>query len=125
MNVRGMKDGSIAGFGIWELPYAYVGVEQKDGRRDIVMCNNGNVVERIENFTGDKLWIRARVTDRSFKANLYYSLDGEHYRLIGNDLYMKNGLRWTGNRFALFNYSTTDKGVGGYVDFDWFRFVGK
>lgn len=125
MEVGGMKDGNVAGFGIWELPYAYVGIHQKNGKREIVMCNNGNIVERIGNFTGDRLWIRARATDRDFKANFYYSVDGENYRLIGNDLYMATGLPWTANRFALFNYSTTDAGVGGFVDFDWFRFIGK
>lgn len=125
MDVSGLKDGNIAGFGVWELPYAYVGVHQKNGGRTIVMCNNGDVIERIENFHGDKLWIRARVTDRDYKASFYYSLDGENYCLIGNDLYMKLGLHWTANRFSLFNYSTTQEGVGGYVDFDWFHFMGK
>lgn len=125
MDVRGMKDGNIAGFGIWEMPYAYVGIHQNKGKRSIVMCNHGQIIEEIENFTGERIWIRARATDRNFKANLYYSLDGESYHLIGNDLYMKNGLRWTGNRFALFNYSTTEEGIGGYVDFDWFHFIGK
>ncbi len=125
MDVRGMKDGNIAGFGIWEMPYAYVGIHQNNGKRSIVMCNHGRIIEEIKDFTGERIWIRARATDRNFKANLYYSLDGESYHLIGNDLYMKNGLRWTGNRFALFNYSTTEEGVGGYVDFDWFHFIGK
>jgi hypothetical protein len=31
------------------------------------------------------------------------------------------GLPWTANRFALFNYSTTEAGVGGGADFNGFR----
>ncbi|MEN7551037.1 glycoside hydrolase N-terminal domain-containing protein, partial [Rapidithrix thailandica] len=29
---------------------------------------------------------------------------------------------WTANRFALFNFSTTEDGVDGIADFDWFRY---
>ena len=125
MEVTGLKDGNVAGFGIFEKPYAYVAVVQENGKRQIVMCNNGEIVERIDSFTGDRLWIRARVTDRNFTARLFYSLDGINFRPIGNELKMGLGIRWTANRFALINYSTTEEGVGGYADFNWFRFINK
>ena len=32
------------------------------------------------------------------------------------------GLPWTANRFALFNFSKSDEGIGGTADFNWFRF---
>lgn len=34
------------------------------------------------------------------------------------------GLDWTANRFTLFHFSTTDGGVGGTADFNWFHFTG-
>lgn len=83
MDVTELKDGNVAGFGILEKPYAYVAVVQKDGKRQIVMCNNGNVLK------------------------------------------MGLGIRWTANRFALLNFSTTEEGVGGSADFNWFRFINK
>ena len=38
---------------------------------------------------------------------------------------MDLGYPWTANRFALLNYSETQKGVGGIADFNWFRFYNK
>jgi len=125
MEVTGLKDGNIAGFGIFEFPYAYVAIRQESGRRKIVMCNDGKDIETVEHFNGDKLWIRVRATDKDFKALFYYSLDGVNYKRIGNELQMGLGLPWTANRFALFNFNTTPQGNNGYADFNWFRFTNK
>ena len=125
MEVTGLKDGNIAGFGIFEFPYAYVAIRQESGRRKIVMCNDGKDIETVEHFNGDKLWIRVRATDKEFKALFYYSLDGVNYKRIGNELQMGLGLPWTANRFALFNFNTTPQGNNGYADFNWFRFTNK
>lgn len=124
MEVSGLEDGNVAGFGIFEFPYAYVWRAAGGGpERRIVMCNDGD--ERtVGLLEGDRLWVRVRVTDRDFRAMFYYSLDGREYHPAG-ELDMGLGLPWTANRFALFNFSTTDGGVGGYADFDWFRFTGK
>ena len=125
MEVTGMKDGNVAGFGIFEFPYAYVAVRKEYGVRTIIMCNDDREMEVVENFTGDHIWIRVRATDKDFSALFYYSLDGVHFKRIGNALQMGLGLPWTANRFALFNFSTTEPGVDGYVDFNWFRFTDK
>lgn len=125
MEVTGLKDGSIAGFGVFQFPYAYVAVQQEGNDRKIVMCNNGKIIETAADFKGDKLWIRARVMDKTFTARFYYSLDGMGFHPIGDELKMGLGLPWTANRFALFNFSTKESGVDGYADFNWFRFSGK
>ena len=125
MDVTGLKDGCVAGFGVFEFPYAYVAVKQENGVRKIIMQNDSTVVTTIDHFTGDKLWVRARVTDQNFIAKFYYSLDGVKFHPIGNDLKMDLGLPWTANRFALFNFSTKAEGVDGYADFNWFRFTNK
>ncbi|MDE6165201.1 MAG: beta-xylosidase, partial [Muribaculaceae bacterium] len=126
IDITGLKNGNIAGFGIFEIPYAFVGVQQTDGKRQLVTCNNGNIVETaIDDLRQDKIWIRARVTDKDFTARFYYSLDGVSFTPVGNVLHMDLGLPWTANRFALFNFSTTQEGVGGIADFNWFRFHAK
>lgn len=43
----------------------------------------------------------------------------------GNELKKGLGLPWTGNRFALFNFTMKTGGVDGYADFNWFRFTNK
>lgn len=125
MDATALKDGNVAGFGIFQFPYAYVAVQQDGNERKIVMCIDGEIVKTVPDFTGDKLWIRARATDKDFTARFYYSLDGEHYHPIGNVFKMGLGLPWTANRFAMFNFSTKDAGVDGYADFNWFRFTNK
>lgn len=125
MGLAGLKEGNVAGFGVFQFPYAYVAVQQEGNNRKVVMCNDGEIVETVEAIKGDKIWIRARVTDQNFIARFYYSLDGKTFSPIGNELKMGLGLDWTANRFCLFNYSTKASGVDGYADFDWFRFTGK
>lgn len=125
LDVTGLKDGNIAGFGVFESPYAFLAIKQEAGKRKIVMCNNGKDIETVDNFSQDRVWFRARVTDRDFTARFYYSLDGRIFKPIGDVLKMGVGFRWTANRFALFNFTTKKEGVGGYADFDWFRFTNK
>lgn len=126
MDLTGLKDGNVAGLGIFEFPYAYVAVQQEGTNRKIIMCNDGKIKEvGIDHFTGNKLWIRARATDKEFAAQFYYSTNGKDFFPIGNELKMGLGLIWTANRFALFNFSTKESGVGGYADFNWFHFGAK
>lgn len=125
LDVSGLKEGNVAGFGIFEFPYAYVAVEQVEGGKRIVMCNDGKNIETVRSFSGTKLWIRARAMDVGFRALFYYSLDGERFIPIGNELKMDLGLVWTANRFALFNFSRTPEGEDGHADFNWFRFTNK
>lgn len=125
IDLSGLKNGNVAGFGVFEFPYAFVGVRQENGKKELIMCNDGAVIDSMQLNGAQKLWVRARVTDKDFTARFYYSLDGDQYHQIGNVLNMGLGLPWTANRFALFNFTTTDEGVDGYADFDWFRFTNK
>ncbi|MFB6456834.1 glycoside hydrolase 43 family protein [Chitinophaga sp. Hz27] len=125
ITLKGLKNGNVAGFGIFQFPYAYVAVEMKDNKRSIIMCNDEKIIESIDDIKAEKIWIRSRVTDRDFIAKFYYSLDGKEFYAIGNDLKMQLGLDWTANRFALFNYSKIPEGIDGYADFNWFHFTNK
>lgn len=126
VDIGGLKDGNVAGFGIFESPYAYLAVVQSEGKRKLVFCNDGKATKVIvPDFLGDELWLRARVTDKDFTARFYYSFDGRNFVDSGEVFKMGLGLPWTANRFALLCFSTTVAGVDGYADFDWFRFSGK
>lgn len=125
LDVTGLRDGCTAGLGIFEFPYAYVGVYCEGDVRRLVMCNDGKIIETAPGTVGDKVWLRTRVTDKDFTARFYYSLDGSHYMPLGNVLNMGLGLPWTANRFALFHFSTKPEGVNAVADFNWFRFTGK
>lgn len=125
MDVHGLKDGDVAGYGIFQFPYAYVAVQQSAGTKKVVMVNDDKTVATLERFQGDKIWIKAAATETGFTASFFYSIDGKTFQPIGNELKMALGLPWTANRFALFNFSTADSGIGGFVDFDYFHYLAK
>ncbi|MEO9022963.1 MAG: glycoside hydrolase 43 family protein [Ginsengibacter sp.] len=125
IDLAGLKDGNIAGFGIFQSPYAYIAVKKEGDKKCLLMVNNGKVIDSMDHFTSNKVWIRANATDKSFIATFSYSIDGDKFIPLGNELKMGLGYDWTANRFALFNFSTKKEGVGGYADFNWFRFSGE
>jgi beta-xylosidase len=121
VNIKGLKDGDIAGFGIFQFPYAFIGVQQKKNARTIVMINDGETIASFDNITQNNVWFKA-IVDSSFVVSFFYSLNDSNFQSIGNKLQMGLGLTWTGNRFALFNYTTKVAGIDGYADFNWFHF---
>ncbi|WP_199139993.1 glycoside hydrolase family 43 protein [Pedobacter sp. ASV12] len=125
LDISGLKDGNIAGFGIFQSPYAYIAVRKEGDQKTLLMVNNGKTIDSITNFAQRKLWIKANLTHTDFLASFFYSLDGKNFISFGNKLKMALGYDWTANRFALFNYSTKKEGEQGYADFNWFRFTGQ
>lgn len=124
IDVSQLKDGNIAGFGIFQSPYAYIAVRKDGNEKTLIMVNNGKVIDSIKNFSQNKLWIRANLTHVDFTATFSYSTDGQKFISFGNQLKMALGYDWTANRFALLTYSTK-KEEGGYADFNWFHFNGQ
>lgn len=124
MDVAGLKDGNVAGLGIFESPYAFLAVRKNGDAKSLVMVNNGNVIDSVADLPVNKIYLKASATHLKFLASFSYSLDGKKFIPLGNTLSMGLGYTWTANRFALFNFSTTHEGVGGYADFNWFHFVG-
>lgn len=125
LDVSGLKDGNIAGFGVFQSPYAYIAVRKDGVANSLIMVNNGEIIDSINNFAPHKIWIKANTTHTGFTASFSYSLDGKIFIPFGNQLKMGLGYPWTANRFALLNYSTKKEGEGGYADFNWFHFKGE
>ncbi len=119
IEVSKMKDGDIAGLAVFQDPYAYIAVKMEKGKKNIIMVNNGEIIEKAP-FKGNKIYFRTVASNSTSKATFHYSIDGDNFSSLGNELDMKFNLKiFTGNKFCLFNYTT--KKIGGYVDFDWFR----
>lgn len=121
MDVKGMRNGNIVGLTVFQDPYAYIAVKQTANIRKIIMFNEGKIVDSTEVFVGDSVWFRAKVSETG-SADFYYSFDGKTFTALGDTLSMQLGYPWTANRFGLFNFSTTDEGLSGYADFNWFHF---
>jgi beta-xylosidase len=66
------------------------------------------------------LRIECDFRERADTARFYYSLDGETWTAIGEQLKMEYTLpHFMGYRFGLFNFATETP--GGSVDFDFYR----
>jgi beta-xylosidase len=120
-----MKDGDFSGLGLLQKLYGLVGVKVENGERFIVMVNAQSEspveMERVP-LKGNRVYLKAECDFRNLtdKAHFSYSLDGECWKLIGDQLNMKYTLpHFMGYRFALFNYAAKDK--GGSADFDFFH----
>ncbi len=124
LSLSGLKDGDIAGFGIFQSPYAYIAVRKNGNRNCLVMVNKGKLIDSVPDFRYQKIWIKAHATHVNFAADFSYSADGKKFIPMGNQLDMGLGYAWTANRFALFNFNTKLVRAGGYADFNWFHFNG-
>lgn len=119
MDISKMKDGDIAGLAVFQDPYAYIGVKQVNGRRFVIMVNNGQTVDSVA-IGQSIIFLRVIASNSTGKAKFEYSMDNKKFTRIGNELSMRFNLSvFTGNKFCLFNYAT--KKAGGWVDIDWFR----
>ena len=125
IDVSHMKEGDIAGLALLQKKYGIVGVRFSNGARSVVMINaqSGAPVE-VESIplNQKRVYLKAECdfTDLTDVANFYYSLDGNTWNPIGNQLKMEYSMpHFMGYRYGLFNYATSEP--GGYVDFDWFR----
>ncbi|MBN1925002.1 MAG: glycoside hydrolase 43 family protein [Prolixibacteraceae bacterium] len=120
MEVGNMKDGDIAGLAVFQDPYAFIGVKQENGTRQVIMVNNGETIEKVQLQNVNTIYLRTIASNSNKKALFEYSYNNKDFEQLGNELVMRFSLKvFTGNKFCLFNYAT--KEPGGYVDFDWFR----
>ena len=129
LDVSKMKDGDIAGLGLLQKNYGFVGLKNENGTKSIIMVSTkaGKAVE-IEKVpvSQNTIFFKAECNfkDRSDLANFFYSLDGKSWRKIGQPLKMPYTLpHFMGYRFSLFNFAT--KNIGGYADFDYFHITDK
>ena len=121
MDFTGLQDGNTAGFGIFEDPYAFLAIRQREGRRTLIACRNGTDTENIDiPQQASRIWLRVYTTVQEESASFAYSWDGRHFTPCGERLKMGLGLPWTANRYALFCFGEEGRETTGYADFDEF-----
>jgi beta-xylosidase len=120
-----MKDGDIAGLGLLQKIYGFVGLKIENGTKSIIMVSakggKGVEIEKVP-VSQNTIYFKAECNfkDQADIAHFFYSLDGKSWKKIGEPLKMPYTLpHFMGYRFSLFNYAT--KEVGGFADFDYFR----
>ena len=130
VDVTGMIEGDNAGICAFQRKYGQVGVKFENGKKFIVMISNQtDTPTEIESvaLTNDKVYLKVECDyrNRIDLAHFYYSLDGQDWNKIGNELKMQYTLmeHFMGYRFGLYNYATQEQ--GGSADFDYFTISDK
>ncbi|WP_320168068.1 glycoside hydrolase 43 family protein [Mangrovibacterium marinum] len=120
IEVANMKEGDMAGLGIFQEDYAFIAVKQVAGEKQLVMVNRGETIASVPLNEATTVYLRTIASNKTKLATFEYSYDNQSFEQLGNELTMAFSLKmFTGNKFCLFNYATNE--LGGYVDFDWFR----
>lgn len=119
-----LQDGDVAGIGLLNIPYAWLGVSRSGGGLKVRLYDQARdkwTEAALENTP--KRTLRLRVTG-DFDADLAafsYSEDGKAFVGIGDSVLMPYQLKtFQGARYALFAYNTEGR-QGGYADFDDFE----
>ena len=124
LDLNGLKQGDVSGFGLLIYPYAWIGVEKTASAKWLKMFNQMNYPSSaaMDSFALNKnvkrVWFRVHTNVDNGKANFAYSLDGKNYKEYGNTLPLHFQLyTFQGARYSLFSYNKSGH-KGGYADFD-------
>ena len=140
IDLKGMKEGDVAGFSAFNSDAAILGVSMKDGAKTLRLTEeSARLHPRNKEVTDvkseviaevplkkDRIWLRIdadfRPGDTRDIAKLWYSLDGRQWNRIGEDYRMRFDWQrfFMGTKFAIFNYATQE--AGGHVDVDYFDY---
>lgn len=140
LDLRGMKEGDVAGFSAFNSDAATLSVTKKDGKYCLTMSEEGvrldsdtkaiistsrDIKEEVL-FKKKKIYLRI---DGDFRpgptrdtGECWYSLDNRNWHRIGQEFRMNFDWQrfFMGTKYAIFNYTTSED--GGYVDVDFFRY---
>ena len=123
LDASGLKKGDSAGLALLNLPYAWIGVREKDG--------GGFVFVQYDQLTGrssradvrgdaTRVWLRVSCDFLTENARFAYSEDGERFTELGEEFTMIFQLKtFQGVRYSLFAFNGADR-TGGVADFDSF-----
>jgi beta-xylosidase len=120
LDVRAMREGDVAGLGIFQRGTSSIGVTD-DSARKIVVRNQDSIVATHSLRPAEvSVWLRLQVPDLQAETQYSFSLDGEHFVTLGKPqpMFFHSADMWIGERIALFNYAT--RALGGHVDIDSF-----
>jgi len=118
-----LKSGDYAGLAILNLPYAWVGLANVDGKIQL-QWKHQQKKPILTDISDKKVQLRVNVDLDQMWATFGYSTDGEKYEAIGDTLPLPYQLRtFQGSRYSLFCYhecpeGNSNKSVSGYAEFD-------
>jgi xylan 1,4-beta-xylosidase len=118
LDASGLRPGDVAGFALFNRPYAWLGVSVDErGRALRYVTEDGGEAARVP-LVGARVWLRAACDFVTEEARFSFSTDGRTFQPIGGPFRMVfQLLTFQGVRYSLFSFSP-DAASGGYADFD-------
>ncbi|MDX2029208.1 MAG: glycoside hydrolase 43 family protein [Blastocatellia bacterium] len=121
LDARGMKPGDVAGLGLLNLPYAWIGLRREADGVFVIQYDQMTGETTRARLAGTRGWLRAQCDFLTETARFSYSADGKTFEPLGREFPLVFQLKtFQGVRYSLFHYHQGD-GPGGYADFDRFR----
>ena len=125
IDLHGREPGERAGLVMMGLDYAYLaltrtakGIELVQGRA--ANAHQGTAESVVRAAAGSPLYLRVTVGEGAI-CRFSFSRDGVRYEQIGEPFQAREG-RWIGAKVGLFATRPRASAVGGYADFEFFRF---
>ena len=120
LNVKGLKDGDVAGLGNINVPCSWIGVVKK-GNTLTLRCFEqltNDTVDASVSLPNGKIWLRSIGDYDNDQAQYAYSTDGKTFQILGRMMPLSYQLiSFQGSRHALFAFNVGGKN-GGYAEFD-------
>lgn len=120
-----MKPGDVAGLGNINVPCSWIGVVHEGDKatlRRFEQLHNDTLDVALPSAKG-KVWLRLSGDYDNDRARYHYSLDGENFQPLGDDMILSYQLiTFQGSRPSLFAFNR-DGHNGGYAEFDNFTVV--
>lgn len=120
LDLSHMNDGDRAGLAAFCSEPGAISVVQEKGKKYIIMTDREKEMAR-EELSRNLIYLKMECDFTTDNALFSYSLDDKEWKQLGDKFHMIFSMaHFTGNKFAIFNYSTQK--AGGYVDVDFFRY---
>jgi xylan 1,4-beta-xylosidase len=121
LDASGMADGDVAGLALFSRPYAWIGIEQAAGKRELVQFDEQSGTATRQALASPRVWVRAECDFITEQAAFSYSVDGKSFKPLGVPFRMVFQLTtFQGVRYALFSYNRAGE-KGGTAAFDSFE----
>lgn len=121
LNGQHLKDGDLAGLGLMNIPYAWMGIIREGNKLIFRMFDQYQQKTIDKPLKSPRIYLRAFGNFDKDIAQLSYSTDGKTFENVGDSIRMPYQLKtFQGTRYALFAYNTKGK-EGGYAEFDHFK----
>ncbi len=117
MDASDMKPGDVAGFALFNRPYAWLGVEAGEKGKMLTQFSELSGKRISVPLAGSRVWLRAQCDFLKEEAQFSYSTDGNRFYDIGERVRLVFQLAtFQGVRYSLFSYNVGSEGGFAYFD---------